>query len=198
MEDKIKFAQNVMLIDVAFLNDVALNIRTFLSRQLGRELPDIDLPEWLGYLALDAGLREGDNEIQVLLLHQEGIRKLSCCQPSRLDDLNAKACRVPLGEMAFACVTPAGITTCEALFLDLLTLALDAADVKRLMLVPSLSYSSKVGEELEKLLRDKNEEERAKAVCFLLEKPSGPVSFQWDSVSYSLARAFGVRPDELK
>ena len=58
MEDKIKFPANVILIDVAFLNEVVYGAKNFLEGKLGRKLPDVDLPAWLSYLALDAGLRE--------------------------------------------------------------------------------------------------------------------------------------------
>ena len=69
MEDKIKFPANVILIDVAFLNEVVYGAKNFLEGKLGRKLPDVDLPAWLSYLALDAGLREQENEVEVLLVH---------------------------------------------------------------------------------------------------------------------------------
>ena len=52
MEDKIKFPANVILIDVAFLNEVVYGAKNFLEGKLGRKLPDVDLPAWLSYLAL--------------------------------------------------------------------------------------------------------------------------------------------------
>ena len=44
MEDKIKFPANVILIDVAFLNEVVYGAKNFLEGKLGRKLPDVDLP----------------------------------------------------------------------------------------------------------------------------------------------------------
>lgn len=199
MEDKVKFSENVLLIDAAFLNEVACNAKEFLGARLGRELPNIDLPAWLSYLALDAGLRGNDNEIQILLLHHEDVRKLECCEPSGLDDLNGKACRMPLGEFLFSCVTPAGMTSCEELYLDLMSLALDSADVKRLMLVPfHPSYGERVEEELNKYFNGKSEEECGRAVYFVMEKPMQPILSRWDFIIYSLAQAFGIKSDELK
>ena len=75
MEDKIKFPANVILIDVAFLNEVVYGAKNFLEGKLGRKLPDVDLPAWLSYLALDAGLREQENEVEVLLVI---LRQRSC------------------------------------------------------------------------------------------------------------------------
>ncbi|ADV43703.1 DUF6621 family protein [Bacteroides helcogenes] len=198
MEDKVRFSENVILIDVAFLNEMACSVKEFLGMKLGRELQNIDLPVWLSYLSLDAGLREDTNEIQVLLLHGEDTHALQCCVPSDLDSLNGMACRTPLGEFAFSCVNAAGITTSEEMYLDLLNLTLDAADVKHLMLVPAHSvYGNRVEDALRKYFEGKSEEERGKAVYFAMEEPLQPIFARWDFVLYSLAQAFGIKSDEL-
>ena len=44
MNDEIKFPANVILIDVAFLNETVCSAKNFLENKLGRKLPDIDLP----------------------------------------------------------------------------------------------------------------------------------------------------------
>ena len=136
MEDKIKFPANVILIDVAFLNEVVYGAKNFLEGKLGRKLPDVDLPAWLSYLALDAGLREQENEVEVLLVHTPAADVLKCCEPSDVNRLNHQACRTPLGEFTFSSVTSSGLVSTEELFLDLMNLALDSADVKCLMLLP--------------------------------------------------------------
>ena len=69
MQKEIQFADNVILLDVGFLNGIANGLKNALENRLQRSLPPIDLVQWLSYIALDAGLRSGDNEIQVLLLH---------------------------------------------------------------------------------------------------------------------------------
>ena len=140
MEDKIKFPANVILIDVAFLNEVVYGAKNFLEGKLGRKLPDVDLPAWLSYLALDAGLREQENEVEVLLVHTPAADVLKCCEPSDVNKLNHQACRTPLGEFAFSSVTSSGLVSTEELFLDLMNLALDSADVKCLMLCLSIRY----------------------------------------------------------
>lgn len=198
MEDKVKFSENVILIDVAFLN-IACSARIFFSSKLGRELPELDLPAWLSYLALDAGLREGDNEIQVLLVHDDASGNLTCCVPSELDKLNGMACRTPLGEFLFASVSVAGMVSCEELYLDLMNLAMDSADVKNLMLVPfHPSYGERVEEALHKFFDGKSKEECSKAIFFTMEKPANPLPCSWDFVIFSLARAFGIKSDELQ
>lgn len=150
------FAENVMLIDVALLNGAIDGARAALSSVLGRTLPDLDLPAWLSYLALDAGLREGENEIQVILIRDDATCSLKGCSPSELEQLRGQACRTPLGEFVFAEASPAGMTDTEDLFMDLMTLALDAKSVKSLTLLPDgNTYGNRVAERLQELLKDK-------------------------------------------
>ncbi|MBE6287880.1 MAG: L-selectin [Mediterranea massiliensis] len=198
MNEKIKFSANVMLIDVAFLNEVAANAQVFLSERIGRKLPDIDLPTWLSYLALDAGLREGENEIQVLLIHEEATQRLLACQPAELKSLNGMACRTTIGEFIFSCVTPADITHCEDLFVDLMTLAIDSADVERLTLLPCHpQYGEKVESALRQIAEDRGGEACDKAIYFCMQSPAQSLPCRTDSVIFSLAQAFGIRPEEM-
>ena len=184
MEDKIKFPANVILIDVAFLNEVVYGAKNFLEGKLGRKLPDVDLPAWLSYLALDAGLRE--QEVEVLLVHTPAADVLKCCEPSDVNKLNHQACRTPLGEFTFSSVTSSGLVSTEELFLDLMNLALDSADVKCLMLLPFHQvYGNGVEEKLAGFFKDKNEEALSPGYCRL------------EPVFYSLAHAFGIKSDEL-
>ncbi len=86
----------------------------------------------------------------------------------------------------------------EELFLDLMNLALDSADVKCLMLLPFHQvYGNGVEEKLAGFFKDKNEEERGKAVYFITEEPLSPVYCRLEPVFYSLAHAFGIKSDEL-
>lgn len=193
------FAENVILIDVAFINEIVSNSRSFLERKIGRTLPPVDLVGWLECLALDAGIQTGDNEIQIILVHDEASHTLKCCEPSELDNLDGKACRTRVGEMAFHCVTPARITNPEELFLDLMTLALDAKEVKRLLLVPFQPlYGDRVEDGLRKFFRGKEEKEWDKATYFTMEEPVEPAGFRWELVFFSLGHALGIKPDELK
>lgn len=158
----------------------------------------VDLPAWLSYLALDAGLREQENEVEVLLVHTPAADVLKCCEPSDVNKLNHQACRTPLGEFAFSSVTSSGLVSTEELFLDLMNLALDSADVKCLMLLPFHQvYGNGVEEKLAGFFKDKSEEERGKVVYFITEEPLSPVYCRLEPVFYSLAHAFGIKSDEL-
>lgn len=198
MEDKVKFSKNVILVDVAFLNQIVYHAKRVLGERMECEFPKIDLVAWLGYLSLDAGLRGSDNEIQVILVHDEATHELNCFEPIDLDGLNAMGCRTALGEFVFSCVTPARITSCEALYLDLMNLALDSADVKCLMLVPFHPlYGDRVEDGLRNFFEGKDEEQCSRAVYFVMEKPLTPVLARWDLIINSLAQAFGIKSDDL-
>ena len=198
MMNDVKFSKNVILIDVAFVNEVIAQSKKPMEEQLGRELPNIDLPAWLSYLALDAGLREGDNEIQVLLVHDEGTHTLNCCEPTDLDGLDGMACRTPLGEFVFSTVCPARITNTEDLFLDLMNLTLDSADVECLMLLPfHPSYGDRVEDGLYKFFKGKSKEKCDKAVYFLMDKLLEPLPCRSEFVAYSVLHAFGIKSEDL-
>lgn len=200
MENNIKFASNVILVDVSFLNVTVSEIKSFASRQLGRKLPDLDLPTWLSYLALDAGLHEGDNEIQVLLVHDGKTSSLSCCRPSDLEKLDGMACRTPMGEFTFSYVTAAGITSSADLFLDLMNLAWDAENVELLALVPfHCLYEDWVEEELWRLSSKKMQcvKKTFRTVYLTESSPKEPIPCHHISVFYSLSYALGIQPGEL-
>lgn len=60
-----------------------------------------------------------------------------------------------LGEFSFISVSSEGLVSRANLYLDLLNIALDSADVKRLMLVPFIDdYGVKLMEVLEEHLRE--------------------------------------------
>lgn len=198
MEENIWCAENVVLIDTAFLNEIVRNVRSALALKRGRELPRMDLAAWLSYMALDAGLKVGDNKIAVIWVHDQASPTLNTCEPSDLNSLDGMACRTPLGEFLFSSAPSSGMVSTEELYLDLMSLALDSADVKRLVLVPfHPAYGNRVEEKLGKFFKDKKEEERDKGVYFTLEAPRQPVYCRHESVFYSLAHAFRVDSDEL-
>lgn len=194
-----QFSKNVILVDVAFLNDVAHGLRNYMGTQLNRPLPAIDLPTWLGYLMLDSGLPQAEHETQVILVSEEGVKALTCCEPANLESLQGMACHTPMGEMMFSIVTPAGITDSEHLFIDLAMITLDAKEVEHLLLVPhERNYGQQLNEQLLKYGKEKGEDACKKTIQFVMQPPTDNISLQFDQVGYSLLRAMGVKADELR
>ena len=58
-----------MLVDAAFLNFIVSDLKRYFENVLNRPLQEIDLSLLTTYLALDAGIEEGDNKVQLLFVY---------------------------------------------------------------------------------------------------------------------------------
>ena len=65
-----KWEENVILVDADYVDKVAFDLTVNFERMIGRRIPKADMALWLECVALDGGLREGDHQIQVVLLHK--------------------------------------------------------------------------------------------------------------------------------
>ena len=89
------------------------------------------------YLAMDAGLKGSDNDVQVLLVYDKQSGKLEHCLPSDLkNELDGVAFKASLGEFSFMAVPSEGFVSRGDLYLDLLQIVLNTAEVKKLIVVP--------------------------------------------------------------
>ena len=77
MAENVKLAENVILVDVAYFNDVVKDLKRYFELQLGRPLQNIYVEEWASYLALDSGVRDKD------FLYMT-VRPISCFTAIRL------------------------------------------------------------------------------------------------------------------
>lgn len=193
MDEKIKFPSNVILIDAAFLNLVITDLKKYFERTLKRELQEIDLSELITYLALDSGITEGENQIQILVVYDKNSVRLSNCVPSDLStELNGVAFKSQFGEFSFAGVPCEEMVSREELYLDLLNIVADSADVRQLILVSfNEEYGDKVMNRLKKI---KNK----KTIQFRMNEPEEmPEGHQWEMLAYPLMQALGIRGEEL-
>lgn len=198
MAENIKLAESVILIDVSYFNDVVKDLKRYFEMQLGRPLQNIYIEEWASFLALDAGVRDKDNNIEVLFVHDEKTVKLLHTDPADLKkDLNGVGFTNALGELTFTSVSSEGLVSRTDLYLDLLTIALNSADVKRLMLVPFFDdYGMKLIDILKEGMKDAD---NAKEVyLFNMDEPALPLACKWDLLGYSLMRAMGIKSEELQ
>lgn len=199
MNTEMKFAENVFLIDTAFLKNFVSPLREYLRRRLEREISPLDWPLWLNCLALDMGIELSDkNENQVILLHDEDTRSLDCCDPSDLQYLDGKACRTGGGEFTFCCVTPAEMTDVTSLFIDLMTLALDSSEVKQLLLLPYGDEDiDRIMDTIDRISADGSQEALKKVCFFSTDNPPRPVDYAWDKALYSVTYAMGIKEEEI-
>ena len=131
---QIKLSETVMVIDVAYLNFVINDLRKYFEPLLGRSLQTVDLALFTMYLAMDAGLKGSDNDVQVLLVYDKQSGKLEHCLPSDLkNELDGVAFKASLGEFSFMAVPSEGFVSRGDLYLDLLQIVLNTAEVKKLI-----------------------------------------------------------------
>ena len=194
MNDKpqIKLSETVVLIDAAFLNFVITDMKRYFEETLQRSLQEIDLSMLTTYLTLDAGIAEGKNEVQFLFVFFYESGNLAHCQPSDLEkELNGVAFQSPYGEYSFASVPSEGMVSREDLFLDLLSIVADSADVKKMILV---SFNEEYGKKVTDAL---NEVQGKEIVQFRMNEPDTPVAYKWDMLAFPVMQALGIRADEL-
>ena len=95
---RIKLSETVMVIDVAYLNFVINDLKKYFEPLLGRSLQTVDLALFTMYLAMDAGVKGSDNDVQILLVYDEQSGKLEHCLPSDLkSELDGVAFKASLG-----------------------------------------------------------------------------------------------------
>ena len=194
MNDKpqIKLSETVVLIDAAFLNFVITDMKRYFEETLQRSLQEIDLSMLTTYLTLDAGIAEGKNEVQFLFVYDKESGNLVHCQPSDLEkELNGVAFQSPYGEYSFASVPSEGMVSREDLFLDLLSIVADSADVKKMILV---SFNEEYGKKVTDAL---NEVQGKEIIQFRMNEPDTPVAYKWDMLAFPVMQALGIRADEL-
>ncbi len=193
MKNEVKFSKTVMLVDAAFLNFVITDIKKNFERMLHHPLQDADLSELFVYLALDAGLTTGKNEVQVLLIYDEDSATLSHCHPSGVaEELNGTAFRdSALGEFSFYSFQPEGMASLEDLYLESLTLLAGAKEVKKLVVI---SFNEEYGDKVSAIL---NKAEGKEIVQFRMNEPGKETDYSWEILAYPVMQALGIRGEEL-
>ena len=190
---QIKLSETVVLIDAAFLNFVIMDMKGYFEETLQRALQEIDLSMLTTYLTLDAGIVEGKNEVQFLFVYDKNSSKLQNCQPSDLEnELNGVAFQSPYGEYLFASVPSEGMVSREYLFLDLLSIISDSADVKKIIVI---SFNEEYGD---KVIMALNEIKEKEVIQFRMNEPKIPVEYKWDMLAFPVMQAMGIRADELQ
>ena len=192
MDEKIKLPETVMLIDAAFLNFVIVDLKKYFENQLNRPLQQIDLSSLTTYLALDAGIAEGDNKVQLLFVYDQNSSRLIDCKPADFKkELDGVAFSNQFGEFSFAGVPCEDMVSRGELFLDMLDIVIDSPDVKKLVVI---SFNEEYGDKVVKTLNAVKEKE---IVQFCMSEPEGTVEYRWEILAFPLMQALGIRGDEL-
>lgn len=201
-----KWSANVILVDADYLDNVARNLIERFERLLGRQIVKGSMTVWADCVALDGGLRPGDNQIQVVIIHPKEKRGLNHLDPSDFaEHLSSKAFKDNIGEFVFDCY-PAEeeFVDYDDFFVDALQLITAQKEVKRLMVVThaedALLYN-KVREVL-----NGADDEKAITIFSMQpatdgESPSDGMQgkkIRQEILGYSLMAALGIKAEEIE
>ena len=75
--DKIKWSENIIIADGDYIDYVAFDLIVNFERMLNRKIPTAYFSQWAVNIALDGKLKPGNNETQVVLLHETLTTRLS-------------------------------------------------------------------------------------------------------------------------
>ena len=195
-ENRDKWCENVILVDADYVDKVAFDLIVNFERMLGRRIPQGDMARWLECIALDGGLRPQTSDtrhqtsIQVVLLHKQA--QMQNFQPGVFADLDGKAFTGPLGEFMVSCVQVEEMVTMDDLFIDSMQVISNAAEVRRLIVVPN---AEQLYNKVREGLRHADDEKR---ITVLAMQPMEGGNFRQEILGYSLMVALGIRGEELK
>ena len=185
---------NVILVDADYVDKVAFNLIVNFERMIGRRIPQADFAKWIDCVALDGGIREGEQETQVILLHGKQKKAMDNFVPGNYEELNGKAFKDHLGEFVINAYPTEDIVGSEQQFIDTLQLVCTQKEVKRVMVIPNAedpNIYNKVREALRKTDDDK------RITVFAMQPMTGG-PFQQEILGYSLMAALGIRAEEVK
>lgn len=191
--EKTKWSETVVLVDADYVDGVAFNLIVNFERMLNRPIPKADLSHWLVCVALDGGLKEGENDIQVVLVHGKEKKALENFVPSVFEaELDGKAFRDErLGEFKLSAVREEDVADAGNLFVQSFMALADEKDIKRLILVPDMEQHGVQ-------IRDVAARTDGKEITLLAMEPQAGRGFRQEILGYSLMSAMGIRGEEFK
>lgn len=184
--------ESIILADADYVDRVVFNLIVNFERMLGRRIPQADMARWIDCVALDGGLRPGNNTTQVVLIHDEQTVKLDNFTPSDLaSELDGKAFKDDIGEFVINSYTAESIVSKEEFFEDALFTIINTASVKRLMVIPDeeTTYNG-----VRRALRQVPD---GKDVTVFAMQPMPGGRFRQEILGYSLMNALGIRSEEI-
>ncbi len=191
----VRWSENVIVVDAEYVDRVVFNLTVNFERMLGRRIPPADLARWIDCVALDGGLRPGEHETQVVLVHEKNAKGLQYFEPSEYQtSLNGMAFKDQLGEFVISAVPVEELTTKNDLLLDVVGLTLPEKDVKRIMIIPN-GEDETLCRQLRNTLQQADDE---KHITVLAMEPMVGGNFKQEILGYSLLQALGIRADEIR
>lgn len=188
-----EWCENIIIADADHIDRVAFDLIVNFERMLMRRIPQADMARWIDCVALDGGVREGDNHTQVVLIHDKKNDRMENFLPSvYATELDGKAFSDNLGEFTISSLAVENMVGKDDLMCEVLAEACRRKEVTRIMVVPGdgESYDA-VRHELRRAGDDKR-------VTVFAMQPMPGGNFRQEILGYSLMSALGIRAEELK
>lgn len=195
--NNIKWSENVIIADADYIDKVAFDLIVNFERMINRRIQPADMAQWAVCVALDGGLREGEHETQVILIHNEQSKKMqNFCPADYEKDLNAQAFKdARLGEFVISSYpTEEKMVGKDDFLVDIARTVCNVKEVKRVMIVPN-SEEGNAYDLLRDMLRKVDDEKR---VTLFAMQPLPGGNFRQEILGYSLMNALGISANEIK
>ncbi len=188
-----EWCTNVIIADADYIDKVAFDLIVNFERIIGRRIPPADMARWLDCVALDGGVREGDNNIHVILIHDKDKGAMDNFLPSNhSNEFDGKAFKDNLGEFIISSLPVEDVVSKEDFFMDILSHICSQKDVKRIMVIGDVeSYYDRIRHAL------RNVDEEKRVTVFAMQPMEGG-NFRQEILGYSMMSALGIKSDEIK
>lgn len=190
-----EWSENIILADADYINKVAFDLIVNFERMIGRRIPKADAARWIDCVALDGGIREGDNAVQVVLVHAKEKSEMDNFAPSKYqEEFDGKAFRDHLGEFVITAQEDNDMISKADLFLEILSVVSASDRVKRIMVVPNADDEA-FYDSVRHCLRNVSDDKR---VTVFAMQPMQGGNFRQEILGYSLMNALGIRAEEIR
>ena len=196
--NNIKWSENVIIADADYIDQVAFDLTVNFERMINRRIQPADMAQWAVCIALDGGLREGEHETQVVLIHDKKSIAMKNFRPSNYEtDLNAKAFKDDkLGEFIFSSYpTEEKMAGKDEFLVEVARTVCNAKEVKRVMVIPN-SEDGDAYDQLRDMLRKVDDDDKRITLFAMQPMPGG--NFRQEILGYSLMNALGISAKEIK
>ncbi len=196
--NQLKWSENVIIADADYIDRVAFDLTVNFERMINRRIQPADMAQWAVCIALDGGLRVGDHETQVVLIHDKKSMAMKNFRPSHYEkDLNAQAFKDgKLGEFVISSYpTEDNLVGKDDFLIDVARTVCNAKEVKRVMIIPN-SEDGDAYDQLRNMLRKLDDDEKRITLFAMQPMPGG--NFRQEILGYSLMNALGISANEIK
>ncbi len=194
--NNIRWSENVIIADADYIDRVAFDLTVNFERMINRRIPPADMAQWAVCISLDGGLREGEHETQVVLIHDKQSMAMKNFRPANYEkDLNARAFKdAKLGEFVISSYpVEQQLAGKDDFLVDVARTVCNAKEVKRVMIIPN-SEDGDAYDLLRDMLRNVDDEKR---VTLFAMQPLAGGNFRQEILGYSLMKALGIAANEI-